>query len=139
MTAGRNTPLPTGVFLDEFDEDEPDGVWPFRELVGSLMWHTYQARPDISNAARTVARFTHAPKQKHWKAARGISESRKASRSTGVTFPTGNGLELVVYADAAYAPKETTSRNLYHQVEPRRVGMRPLHQFLRRRSAPLSL
>ena len=64
VTAGRNTPLPTGVFLDEFNEDEPDGVWPFRELVGSLMWHTYQARPDISNAARTVARFAHAPKQK---------------------------------------------------------------------------
>ena len=126
VTAGRNTPVLTGVFLEEFDEDKPDGVWPFRELVGSSMWHTNQTRPDISNAARTVARFAHAPKQKHWKAARGISESWKASSSTDATFPRGSGLELVVYADAAYAPKETTSRCLY-QVEPRRVGMRPLH------------
>ena len=33
VTAGRNTPLSTDVVLEEFDENEPDGVWPFRELV----------------------------------------------------------------------------------------------------------
>ena len=26
-----NTLLPTDAFLVEFDEDEPDGVWPFGE------------------------------------------------------------------------------------------------------------
>ena len=35
VTVGRNTPLSTDVFLEEFDENDPDGVWPFRELVAS--------------------------------------------------------------------------------------------------------
>ena len=33
VTTGRNTPLSSDVFLEECDENEPDGVWPFRELV----------------------------------------------------------------------------------------------------------
>ena len=112
VTAGRNTPLSTDVFLEEFDEDEPDGVWPFRELVGSLMWLSNQTRPDISNAVRSVARYAHAPKLKHWKAARGILEYLNASSSYGVTFQRGSGLEMVVYADAAYAPKETKRKSV---------------------------
>ena len=61
VTAGRNTPLSTDAFLKEFDEDEPDGVWPFRQLVGSLMWLANQTRPDISNAVRAVAIFCACP------------------------------------------------------------------------------
>ena len=95
------------LFLRSFGEDEFDGVWPFRELVGSLMWLANQTRPDISNAVRAVARFAHAPKHKHWKAARGILEYLKVTSGYGVTLQRGSALELIVYADAAYAPKET--------------------------------
>ena len=35
--ADRKTPLPSDVSHSDFDEDGPDGVWPFRELVGSLL------------------------------------------------------------------------------------------------------
>ena len=72
VTAGRNTPPSTDAFLEEFGEDDPDGVWPFRELVGSLMWLANQTRPDISNAVGAVARLAHAPKHKHWKAVGGF-------------------------------------------------------------------
>ena len=61
VTAGRNTPLSTDVFLEEFDENNPDGVWPFRELVGSLMWLANQTRPDTSTAVRAVTRFAIPP------------------------------------------------------------------------------
>ena len=112
VTAGRNTPLSTDSFLEESDEDEPDGVWPFRELVGSLMWLTNQTRPDISNVVRAVARFAHASKHKHWKAARGILEYLEVTSDYGVTFQRGSGLDLVVYADAAYVPKETKMKSV---------------------------
>ena len=61
---------------------------------------------------RAVARFAHAPDHKHWKAARRISEYLKVASDYGVTFQRGSGLELVVYADAAYAPKETKKKSV---------------------------
>ena len=53
------------VKLEDFHEDEETGSWPFRELVGGLMWVTISTRPDISNAVRSVARYCSAPKAVH--------------------------------------------------------------------------
>ena len=55
MTSEQSVPLRVGVKLEEFDEDEGVENWPFHELVGSLMWLSTSARPDISNAMRAVA------------------------------------------------------------------------------------
>ena len=70
-----------------------------------MMWLANQARPDISNAVRAAARVAHTPKLKHWEAARGILEYLKVTSGYGITFQRGSGLELMVYADAAYAPR----------------------------------
>ena len=112
VTAGMNTPLSTDVFLEEFDENEPDGMWPFRELLGSLMWLGNQTRPDISNAVRAVARSAHTDKLKHWEAARGILEYLKVTSGYDITFQRSSGLELMVYADAVYAPKDTKKKSV---------------------------
>ena len=40
---------------------------PFREIVVSLMWIAHQARPDIANAVRAIARFSHDPKSIHYR------------------------------------------------------------------------
>ena len=56
---------------------------------------------------RAVARFAHAPKLKHWEAARGILEYVKVTSSYGIALQRGSGLERMVYADAVYAPKDT--------------------------------
>ena len=37
-TSVQSVPLRVGVKLEEFDEDEETESWPFRELVGGLMW-----------------------------------------------------------------------------------------------------
>ena len=49
----------------------------------------------------------HAPNLKHWLAARGILEYLKAKSSYGVTFQRGSGSDLVIYAGASYAPRDT--------------------------------
>ena len=41
----------------------------FRELVGCLIWLANQARPDIANAVRAVARDTNSPRKVLWKTA----------------------------------------------------------------------
>ena len=70
---GKSVPFPVGTKLAKFGKKkEAPGGWPFRELVGSLMWLATQTRPDISNAVRAVARYCSAPKYVHWKEAMGI-------------------------------------------------------------------
>ena len=74
VTSAKSVPLRVGVKLEELDEDERVENWPFRELVGSLMWLSISTCPDISNAVRAVARYCTAPRVIHWKAALGILE-----------------------------------------------------------------
>ena len=81
-------------------------------MVGSLMWLANQTRLDISNAVRAAARFAHTPKLKHWVAARGILEYLKVTSGFGITLQRGSGLELMVYADAAYTPKDTKRKSV---------------------------
>lgn len=113
VTTDRNTTLPTGVYLEVFDEeDESEVDWRFHELVESLMWPSNQTIPDISHAVRAVARYVHAPKLKHWQAARGVLEHIKVTNSYGNTFQIERGLEMVVYADVADGPKATQRKSV---------------------------
>ena len=66
VTSVQSVLLKVVVKLEEFDEDE-ETVWPFRELVGGLMWLAISTHPDISNAVRSVARYCSTPKAVHRK------------------------------------------------------------------------
>ena len=88
--------------------------WPFRELVGSLMWLSISTRLDIANAVRAVARYCTAPRAIHWKAAFGILEYINGTSEYGITFQRGtlSGISLEVFADADYASKATDRRSV---------------------------
>ena len=91
---GRNTPLLNGLKLEESDENEPVDDWPFRELVGCLMWLANQTRPDVANAVRAVARYANQPREVHWRTAIGILEYVFSMGDFCVSFQKGSGLEL---------------------------------------------
>lgn len=80
--------------------------------MGTLLWLSNQTRPYISNAVRVVAIYTLARRLKHWLAATGVLEYLKMTNSYGNTIQRGRGLELMVYANAAYAPKATMKRSV---------------------------
>ena len=65
VISGRRNPLEKGLKLKEFDVTEPEGDWPFRELVRCLMWLFSQTRPNIANTVRAVARYTNLPGEIH--------------------------------------------------------------------------
>ena len=72
MEWGNGIPIPTTWRLWDFDVDEPNILFPSRELIGALVWIALLTRPDITNAVRAVARCCSAPKLIYWKAARSI-------------------------------------------------------------------
>ena len=95
VTRSKETPLVVGLRLDDFDPTKPDVDEPFRSSVGHLMWLTNQTRPDILNAVRAVARYSHAPKLVHWKAALQLSCILDSRVATVSLFSGGRRVVLV--------------------------------------------
>ena len=114
----KETPMAVGVKLEEFDAREPNVHEPFRSLVGHLMWLVNQTRPDILNAVRAVAWYSHAHKFVHWKAALHILMYVRFTSSNGITFQrvTEGGVSLEVYVGSDYASKATDRRSVLGSV-----------------------
>ena len=90
----------------------------YREVVGSLMW--ISNRPDIANAVRAVAKFSHDSKEVHVEAARKIIEYLSATDHLVLTFRKDSKLEKVqldyeleTYVDEDYAHKADDRRSVY--------------------------
>ena len=68
VNSSSDIPATPGVELGRREEGEPRGDWPFREAMCSLMWLSTMTRPGISNAVHPVARHSHNPTDRQWKA-----------------------------------------------------------------------
>ncbi|CAB1118653.1 unnamed protein product [Ectocarpus sp. CCAP 1310/34] len=114
VVGGRSVPMSSGVKLSDFDADEVATDFPFRELVGSLMWLATQTRPDIANAVRAVARYCASPKLVHWNAAMDILGYARRTSHFGISFQRGTveGFSLQGYADADFASKAADRRSV---------------------------
>ena len=111
---GNAIPIPTTWRLWDFDVDEPNVLFPFRELIGALSWIALLIRPDIANSVRAVARYCSAPKLMRWNAARSILGYAMRTSSFGISFQKGTltVISLVSFADADYASRSTDRRSV---------------------------
>ena len=68
-----------------------------------------QARPDIANSVRAVAKYCAEPREIHLKTALGTLAYIKGMSGVGITFQRGlmDGLLMQVFADADYSSKAT--------------------------------
>ena len=70
-------------------------------------------RPIIANVARAVARHSHNPCERHWKAAIKILAYLNSTRDLVITYTKWEELSLSVYKDADYcASKKTDKRSI---------------------------
>ena len=107
---GRDVPLRKGVQLWDFDPEEEETRFPFRAVIGSLMWIAIQTRVDIANAVRAVARYCASPKQIHWDAAIEILAYARKTSDFRFSFQRGSvgGVSILSFADADHASKAAT-------------------------------
>ena len=115
LTSVQSVPLGIGFKLEELEKDEETESWPFRELVGGLMWLAILIRPDISNAVRSVERYCSTPKAIHWKAALGILAYISVFSGFFITNQRGIlvGISLEVFANANNDSKATDTRSVF--------------------------
>jgi hypothetical protein len=86
-------------------------LFPYRQLIGSLMHLSVTVRPDIAFSVGALARHMAEPTSAHWLCAKGVLRYLAGTPSLGITYGGRGGtpLELVGYCDADYAG-DTDSR-----------------------------
>ena len=114
MDDSKNRPIPLSPSI-KFSKDEGEPLdtskYPYRELVGSLMYLSVCTRPDISYAAGSLARFMSSPTTVHWQAAKGVLRYLAGTPDHGITFGGSGNPQLVGYCDADYAGDIDTRRS----------------------------
>lgn len=87
--------------------------FPYREIVGSLIYLAVGTRPDISFAVSYVSRFLEQPANIHVTAVKRILRYLKGTSNYGILFSSKNANEFKfsIYSDADYAGCIETRRS----------------------------
>jgi hypothetical protein len=111
MAQGASSPLvPT--FQDELlkaqQSDEYETTFPYREMVGSLVYAANGTRFDITAAVSIVSRFANKPKKIHCDMVRKIYHYLRANPKR-LKFTKGGDIKLVGYCDSSLGNLEDYS------------------------------
>jgi len=87
-------------------------AYPYREIVGSLMYLMICTRPDIAYAVGQLARYMNCHGESHHRAARHLLGYLKETRSHGLTYGLDTGpLHLTGYSDSDWGADIDTRRS----------------------------
>jgi len=95
------TPLEPGMKLQKSNStEEDDKIYPYQELIGSLMYLAICTRPDIAYAVTYLSQFNTCHDSTHWSAAKRILRYLKGTSDLGLTYKkTGRPVHGYVDAD----------------------------------------
>ena len=99
-----STPLDPGTKLVKPDSclREELEEYPFRELIGSLMYLAVGTRPDIAFAVNSLSQYNTCYNKEHWVAAKRVLRYLKGTTNHGITFKK-TGIVLEGYTNADWA------------------------------------
>ncbi|KAG5456991.1 MAG: hypothetical protein BJ554DRAFT_3113 [Olpidium bornovanus] len=80
--------------------DEACDAGRYAEAVGSIMWMATMTRPDLAFAAAFLARFTSAPTNRHWGAAKRALRYIKGTTDHGICFRAQGPGRITAFCDA---------------------------------------
>ena len=89
---------------DESQEFEPE--FPYRQIVGSLMYAAIGTRFDISTAVGIASRFLENPKQIHCEMVRQILYYLRQNPTSPLSFKKSKDPKLEIYCDSSFANTE---------------------------------
>lgn len=105
----QSTPEEVGTPKEDNSQPLTD-EYPYKELVGSLLYLVTCTRPDIAHAV-SVASRTSKPTQMHWNMLKRILRYLKGSRNIGIEYKWSAQPQLTGYSDADYANDTETRRS----------------------------
>jgi hypothetical protein len=108
-TGGVSHPLPTNLqeILNNAEDSGPADVsFPYRAMVGCLMYSMLGSRPDLTFALSIVSRFLDKPTNAHCDLVRHIFKYLRTNPHYCLEYAHGGKVELQGYVDASYAGDE---------------------------------
>lgn len=97
------TPAATEPLEERKESEEQVDVHTMQQVVGCLQYLVNGTRPDIAQAVQAIARHVHNAGNKHWQAVKRVFRYLAGTKTLGLTFKAGGGLQLLGYADAGFA------------------------------------
>lgn len=86
--------------------------FPYRELIGGLLYLSTRTRPDISQAVNEASKKVENPSKEDILAAKKILKYLKNTKGKGILYKKGGNIkELMAYSDADYANCTNTRRS----------------------------
>lgn len=92
-------------------DDSEVSSYPYRELIGSLMYLAIGTRADIAYAVGVASRFMEKPTVMHERAVKRILKYLKNTLTFGILFSSDKNNNLYAYSDADYAGDIDTRRS----------------------------
>ena len=97
--------------LSDFHNKGDTVNFPYRSLIGSLMYASICTRPDISFATNKLSQFLENPSPTHWKAAKRILKYLKGTSDLGLTFQASSS-NIRLHVDADWASDPTNWKSI---------------------------
>ncbi len=88
--------------------------YPFRQVMGKLMYLAHMSRPDMSNSVRGLGQQMHDPCMRHWKGLQHLVRYLTTVPEIGINFECekeGHGCRLKGYPDADFTADMETRRS----------------------------
>ena len=89
------TPLNTGVKLSKSLKGEEEGVFPYREAIGSIMYLMLMTRPDLAASVQILSRFMEKPIRIHWEAIKRVLRYIQGTKEMGLNFREPKNLKFL--------------------------------------------
>ncbi len=111
------TPLDPGTDLTSTQEGERDlnlTKFPYRQVLGKIMYLSHMTRPDIANAMRELGRNMQNPCMRHWRGLQHLLRYLNTYPNHGTVFKQegqNRGLFLKGYSDADFAGDKDSRRS----------------------------
>ena len=98
-----STPSDPNVTLQKDDGfSKPVNKKMFQSLVGSLLYAALATRSDVQYAVSNVAKYSAAPTQAHWNAAKRVLRYLKGTKNFALWYYQNNE-QIIGYSDADFA------------------------------------
>lgn len=85
--------------------------FPYKNVLGNLMWLANYTRPDIAYSVNFLARFQANPSEEHWIMLKRIMRYLNGTQNSGLTFDQRSSTILDTFVDSSFMDDPTTKKS----------------------------